>query len=760
MGIKFLKKISLTAVKMSDQKTGLAVLSIFLIIILSTFLLSRNHTGRTYQYRAGDVVMEDIRVSGDIHYLNENETGRLKERTAESVPLVFDRNTKVLDERLNIAGIMFRAVNMTLTQYPVLSESGHDIQLNILKKRLPDYLHLNDSVLLNFLNYQNPAVLQRTVTKILIRIYDNKQQNITAEPYSNPLNIENRHISVRLSGSSSSDEISGSLESLYPLDEVRKNIKSVCREEAPWLSGKTLSAVASFISSILKPDTFFNQEETERRIKGALADVKPVMSMLKKGQTIARQGDTVTLESLEKINVLNRYSEKSNISYAAGIFIIQFVFFVAFFFFILGFKITEIPDRKFSVIIFSLMGIFMLYSYYAASAYSGQGSSISFVFLLPIPLVTMILSVLYSLIFSLLMGLHMIFFTVAIHGCDFSTMVLAVTSALLGVFINWNIQKRTDFLLGGLYIGLINSVAVVAVCLIEEIPAAIMLKNIQMAVMSGLINSIMALGLFPVYETVFGVTTRFKLLELSDLNSPLFRRMLLTAPGTYHHSLIVSNMAEAACRNIKGADPLLARVGAFYHDIGKIEDANMFIENKVTDPRAKTLSPLEYSRLIISHVSKGVDLARKQRLPESIIDFIRQHHGQTVMTFFYFKALESVSAGGKDSVHKTDFQYPGPRPSTRESAVVMMADSIEAASRSLREPTPAKLKGLVQKIIFNKLNDGEFENTELSMSDIKAIEESFLVILNGIYHTRMEYPDSTEVTKLEEKLKQNGKQEN
>ncbi len=228
--------------------------------------------------------------------------------------------------------------------------------------------------------------------------------------------------------------------------------------------------------------------------------------------------------------------------------------------------------------------------------------------------------------------------------------------------------------------------------------------------------------------------------------------MLIKAPGTYNHSLMVANMAEAACKEI-GANYLLARVGGYYHDIGKIEDAGIYIENKITDKRAKSLAPNEYSRLIISHVEKGIALSKKNKLPEQVESFIREHHGTTMMTFFYHQALEEADASGANgTVSKNEFQYPGPKPQSRETAVVMLADAVEAASRSLQEPTNVKLESLVKKIIYNKLNDDEFEYSDLTMSDLNKIQRAFMRILNGIFHTRIEYPVNEEVQKLEEKL--------
>lgn len=732
-----------------NKESAFALFSMFVVIVLATALLSLNNTGHTFLYNVGDIALEDIRVPRDIHYVNENETKRLKERAAAATPLVFDRDTKVLAERLQIIATMFSTVGQTLEQYPPL---GTDLsfQLMALKSRLPQYLIYNDSVLLAFLGFGDAAELQRVVSTVVIHIYDNKEENITEAPYDNPLNVENRNISVRLDA----DEISATIDSLQPVEEIKRKVYGIFRTTAPGFSARTANAATIFISSILKPDTFFNEEETKKRIEKAVNNVKPVMAVLKKGQTILREGDTVTIEALERVQVLNSFAEKSNKSYVVGVFLIQLIFLAVLAFFFIGFRRVLIPNIKFSVIVFSLLGIFMIYTYFMAGSEIVAGAGMAFVLILPIPLVAMIISVLYGITLSLLMSLHAVFFAVLIHGGDFNTVMLAASSALLGTFVNWNVQKRTDFLLGGLYIGVINSLIILSLAFMQELPGNIILRNIQIAFMGGFINAVLALGLFPMYETVFGITTKFKLLELSDLNSDIFRRMLLEAPGTYHHSLIVSNMAEAACRTIRGADPLLARVGAFYHDIGKIEDYGMYIENTVTDPRASKLSPLEYSKLIISHVDKGVAMARKQRLPESVINFIREHHGESTMTFFYHKALEEMSDDkGGQKINRSDFQYKGNKPRSKESAIVMMADAIEAASRSLQEPTSEQLKGLVRKIIYNKLNEGELDDSYISMAELNSVQETFLVILNGIYHTRMEYPETAEVQQLEEKLK-------
>ena len=394
----------------------------------------------------------------------------------------------------------------------------------------------------------------------------------------------------------------------------------------------------------------------------------------------------------------------------------------------------------------------MIYAFFMSRLESPINSKLTFAFMLPISFVTIILSILYNRYLSIMVGLFIVFFTTLIGGSYISTAIISFSTALVGVFVNENVEKRTEFLRGGLILGIINAIIVASVSLIQEIqPLNVnFLKIMGIAFANGFINSILVLGILPLYENIFGITTKFKLLELSDLNADIFKEMLMKAPGTYNHSMLVSTMSEAACKEI-GANHLLARVGAYYHDIGKTVDAGMYIENRVTDPRAKQLSSLEYARLIISHVKKGAELARRNELPESVIDFILEHHGQTTMTFFYHQSLENADDTESEQIRKSDFQYPGPKPHSKESAVVMLADSIEAAARSLQNPSYEKLEGLVRKIIYNKLNEGELEFSDLSMTELRVINETFFSLLKGIFHSRIEYPDDYDMKKLEKK---------
>ncbi|MCU0847297.1 MAG: HDIG domain-containing protein [Spirochaetes bacterium] len=731
----------------------LSLYSVAAIILLSTLYLSLNILGSTYDYTIGETAREDVRVPRDINYKNESETFMKMKRASEEVPLVFDKDAGILTDRLNIINQLINNVANTLEENPPLGTEDLTFQLMSLKARTPQYLQFNDRILLELLKYNNPQQLKKLLSNIMIYIYDDDDMGVLDSPYINPINLPNKNVKIRtINTQTDFDEVSRNITDMKSINDVRERVYNICYSIAPNLPQGTLSAVVDIVKNTLRPNIRFNPEESKRRIREAAKAIKPVMGSLQKGQTIVRRGDTITAEHMHNIKILNDSTRTYHIRYITGILLMQVLFFIVFGYFIIRYSRSLIPDRKSTIITFTLMAFFITYAFFISRSENIMTSKFIFVLLLPIPFVTMIVAILYNIYLALIVGMNVIFITVMLSGGEMSTIMLSFSSALLGVVVNENVDKRTDFLKGGLIVGLINSLLMIAISLIEEIPLINTFKMLHFSLGNGLINSILVLGILPLYENVFSITTKFKLLELSDLNADIFKTMLLNAPGTYHHSLIVSTMSEAACKDLN-ANYMLARVGAFYHDIGKINDANLFIENGVTDPRARTLSPRQYSQLIISHVQKGVEIARENDIPEQVIDFIREHHGESIMSYFYHQALETIdSNGASESIAKTDFQYPGPRPSKKETAVVMLADVIEAASRSLKNPNKAQLEGLVRRIVYNKLNEGELDYSDLSMAELNIVQQSFLKILNGLYHSRIEYPDREDVKNLEEKL--------
>ncbi|HOF13425.1 MAG TPA: HDIG domain-containing protein [Spirochaetota bacterium] len=728
---------------LKKKSIRLSFIYTIVVIVSATALLTINRTGATYNYEAGDIAREDIRAPMNIEYPVALETEIEKNRIAESMPAVFDLNESIVEDKLKICNILCEAVIKVKQQMP---DTNPFEQVLLLRTMLPDYLQYSDKVLIGLLQYDE-QLLHRDMNKVILQVYNN---GILEKQYTNPLKLKSNFIVIRVIGNTSElKEKQVSIDALYDINKIKTLVPVICKEVCNQPSNEVVYAISSVVMSLLQPNLFYNEEETKKRITDAIQSVKPVMRVIKKGQSIAREGDTITEDVLKKIDIINKNSRFSGFSFVLGLLLTQLGFLIIFGYFLITYYTNLVVDNKMPLIVFTLVMAFIIITFFMARWQGRMFEGLFFPLLLPIPLITMILAIMYNIHIAMLIGMYIVFFVAIITKGDFTSLLLAFSSALSGVFVVGDVERRSDFLRGGFTLGLINSVIVVSVGLMNELSFAMILNNIGLAFVSGIINAIVVFGVFPIYENLFGLTTKFKLLELSDLNAPIFREMLIKAPGTYNHSIMVATLAESACKEI-GANALLARVGGYYHDIGKIQDANFYIENKVTDPRAKKLSALEYCKLIISHVEKGVELARKNNLPEMVIDFIREHHGQTVMTYFYHQALEESGASG-DIIQKSDFQYPGPKPHTRETAVVMLADAIEAAARSIQEPTIEKLESLIKRIINNRLNEGDLDHADITMNELNKIQHSILRVLQGIFHSRIEYPTDDEINRLEQR---------
>jgi len=332
---------------------------------------------------------------------------------------------------------------------------------------------------------------------------------------------------------------------------------------------------------------------------------------------------------------------------------------------------------------------------------------------------------------SLLIGL--------MAGHRLAVALVLIAGGIAGVVAVRGARRRGALLRAGAWSGAVQGLAIVAVTLVEQGGVRDALwDGIVGGALSGAAAFVVTIALLPVLENLFGLITDITLLELSDLNHPLLKELSLKAPGTYHHSLVVATLAEAGCEAI-GANGLLARVGCYFHDIGKMPKAEYFVENQPPgQSRHDKLAPSMSSLIIINHVKEGIELARAHKLNQAIIDFIPGHHGTGIIYYFYRRALEQVE--NEDLLKEESFRYPGPRPRARETAVALLADSAEAACRALPQHTPAKLLGVVRRIINNRFIDGQLDDCDLTLRDLERIAEAFVRVLTGIYHSRVPYP--------------------
>ncbi|UCD15172.1 MAG: HDIG domain-containing protein [Candidatus Omnitrophota bacterium] len=339
---------------------------------------------------------------------------------------------------------------------------------------------------------------------------------------------------------------------------------------------------------------------------------------------------------------------------------------------------------------------------------------------------------------SLLFSIFVAFLGASVDGGNFNVGMSLFAGSLAAAILSFRVRRRFQIIRAGILAGLVQFLVafIIERDLSFFIASAMDLNLLKICFVNGALSAGIALTFLPIFEYVFKVVTNVSLLELSDFNHPLLRRLILEAPGTYQHSLVVANLSEAAAESI-GSNSLLARVGAYYHDIGKMEKPNYFVENLIGYKDVhKDLKPSMSKLIIINHVKEGVDLAKKYRLNPKIIDFITQHHGRTLVYYFYHRAKELEP----EAEHEEEYRYPGPRACNKEAAIVGLADTIEAQSRTLEEPTPSRIEEMVKDVVKKRFMEGELDESDLTLKDLEKITQSFIRVLNAIFHTRVNYP--------------------
>jgi putative nucleotidyltransferase with HDIG domain len=352
-----------------------------------------------------------------------------------------------------------------------------------------------------------------------------------------------------------------------------------------------------------------------------------------------------------------------------------------------------------------------------------------------IPMLSIILT--NQLEISLLLTLTSAISVAAIFGNNLYLGIFFLTSGIISIVLAKGVRRRSQIIRAGVIVGLVQAV----ILFILERFNILYVGRYSGAILNGIFSSVIVLGVLPVFEYLFKTVTNISLLELADFNNPILQRLILEAPGTYHHSLIVGNLSEAACGAV-GANSLLARIGAYYHDIGKLQKPDYFSENQeVKQSKHDVLSPAMSKLVIMNHVKEGADLARRYKLSPPLIEFILRHHGDSLVYYFYRRAVEELE--DDQEVKEEGYRYPGPKPNTKETAIVLLADSVEAATRALRDPTPTKIEEVVHKIINNKFIDGQLDECDLTLSDLEKISAVFVRILSGIYHSRTTYPEES-----------------
>jgi putative nucleotidyltransferase with HDIG domain len=489
-----------------------------------------------------------------------------------------------------------------------------------------------------------------------------------------------------------------------------------------------ISAMGDLFTNSIKPNIIVDWKATIREQQRKIAEVKAVTIEIPKGQVIIRKGEIVTPKHIEILEELGIYRPTIDIKGLVGSAILVIIIMLIIIQYIKQHLPTYIHNDRYLV----LMSIIVL-----AVAATSRWSTMISGFVAPIAtasiLITMIMN--YRLSFLITAFLSIL---VSIFAESIPCGAVALITGTVAVLSVSKVTRRWDLITASLIVVVTNILSAGVFSLIaDESIMAISFNAFIWGGLNGMLSCLVAIGAMLFIENLFAVTTNIKLLELSNPAEPLMQRLLIEAPGTYHHSIIVGNLAETAAQAV-GADPLLARVGAYYHDVGKLKRPYLFIENQLgrENPHDK-LAPSLSTLIITSHVKDGLELAKQYKLPELITNIIIEHHGTSLVAYFYHQAKMKSS----EPIIEEDFRYHGPKPRTKESAIIMIADSIEAAARSLSQPNANRIENLVNQIINDILRDGQLDECELSFKNISDLKRSFIKSMNGMYHTRIEYPD-------------------
>jgi putative nucleotidyltransferase with HDIG domain len=511
-----------------------------------------------------------------------------------------------------------------------------------------------------------------------------------------------------------------------------------------------------FARSLLVPNLTLNKQETASRRQAARDAVIPVNITIKKNQTIISQGSVIQPFQMAIIRQIeNIRDDKRKDVMAIAMALMLSVAILVFFSYLKRFTVNKvkIEFKDLSVMMLIAFGVILLtkvYLFITDAAFASKFGHIipttAFLFAAPVAAGPMLVGLLIT--YGEVVWLFTAFLSVCLGvmvDYNYAFMFVSLVGGIAAARGVYNCKARNDLYWAGVRTGAVNALMIALVLIMTRYGQEGALREILVSIpagfVGGIFSALFAMMFIPLLETVFNYTTDVKLLELSNLNHPLLKEMIVKAPGTYHHSMMVGSMVEAAAEEI-GGNPLLGKVMCYYHDIGKMEHANYFIENQKPGHNPHDhISPFMSKTLLIAHVKDGVEMGMEYKLGKPIIDGVLQHHGTTLISFFFNKALDLKKEDGPE-ISDEEFRYPGPKPQFREAALCMLADSIEAAARSLDEPTPARLQNIVRNITQRKFSDGQLDECNLTLKDISRVENAFIRILLGIYHQRIDYPRS------------------
>ena len=747
-----------------------------LILILVLFTLSQtiDQDRVSYAYQIGDVAQRDIKAPRDFFIEDIQVTQAKKDQIKTAIKAVYDYDgslvrditgrlqeamafgRQIFQHEASAAPAHVQAENLkTLSQKnpPVIAPT-FDMALGIKKafeKKLG--IEISNGAYQILFKQKFSTQITRIITDIVQKILTN---GIVANKEF-LLTEEERGISLRTIQSSQERTITN-LKVFYGPDQAKAMVRIIGQPLLKDVGYSLSNLIVDISQRLLRPNITLNKNETEKRIRQAQAGIKPILYQIKAGEMIVREGERVDKLKLIKLNTLNaQVEEKDAFMSMAGVAMMTcFLLLVVYFLFLKDHPRLKPEMNKHMVFLALGLGLYLGFAevvIYIAQAIRPElprAVAAGTIFtVVPVQAAAMItclflgfdVAVFFTLVLTILASLS--------FGNSFQVFIFFFLSSITAAYWIKERDERRHFIQAGFKLSVFNALLITAMVFYTQPQLDLMMlaKQVTLAFCGGLLAATFTVGFTPLIELVFNYTTAAKLLEFSNLDQPLIRKLMIEAPGTYNHSVIVATLAEAAAAAIS-ANSLKAKVMGYYHDIGKLDKTMYFIENQADGKnRHDKLSPSMSALILIQHVKKGVTLAKKYKLGNEIIEGIVQHHGTSLIKYFYNKSLNS----GNENVNEEDFRYPGPKPQTREAGIVMLADVVEAAVRALERPTPARIKGRVKALINDIFADGQLEECEMTLKDLHQIAKSFNNILTSIYHSRIEYTDAKPPEKKKEK---------
>ncbi|WP_409068782.1 HD family phosphohydrolase [Clostridium sp. FAM 1755] len=685
-----MKKITIEEMKKDNKLKKLLVFFItflFMYVVLATSFITKK-----YDLKEGDIARVDIKAPREIK--DEVSTKARLQQALESVPIQYTKRTEVKTEILN-------DINSFFSQVDSLKDKKIDEKQKIQQIDQNGKINISERELIQILNLDKTEL--KSMQDVLIKVISDAYENVNISDDSQKDNAQ---------------DIKKAQEYVYSKIKLSK------------ITNPLRQLTLNIAYSEIKPNFYYDKEKTEELKKETLKNTPPVM--IKKDQIIVKEGEPVSKYQLDLLKDVGLLNNNNNFEWYIFIGLAVLIILVLF---IQGIYIYKFYNEVFndlnSLILISLnncIAILLARSMYTISP-----------FLIPLASIPMILTLLLNYKISLFNSLvNCILIAVAVNF-EVEIILIAIMSAVLGSTILRKMQERNDILYASSYIAIINVILTFSAGFLLSNSVIDVSKKALFTLIGGVLSAILTIGLLPLFENLFGIVTTIKLLELSNPNNPLLKKLLVEAPGTYHHSILVGNLAEVAAEVVNG-NPVLARVSAYYHDIGKTKRPYFFKENQIgkENPHDK-ISPNLSTLIITSHVKDGLELAKEYKIPKVIQDIIQQHHGTSLVKYFYI-TMKNNSERPED-INEEDFRYPGPIPKSKEAAIIMLADGVEAAVRSINEPTKGRIEEMVNKIIKARLDEGQLDECDLTLKEIGLIREAFLKVLVSIYHQRIEYPE-------------------